>query len=46
MWVKDSRRFSPVSYREHGLPVSANLLKQDFYAIDPNRKWAESTLRG
>ena len=30
--AKASRRFSPVSYREHGLPVSENLLKQDFYA--------------
>jgi putative transposase len=34
------RRFSPVSYREHGLPVSENLLKQDFYASGPNQKWA------
>ena len=33
------RRFSPVSYREHGLPVSENLLKQDFYARAPNQKW-------
>ncbi|EDX5492930.1 Transposase for insertion sequence element IS904 [Salmonella enterica] len=36
---KASRRFSPVSYREHGLPVSENLLKQDFYASGPNQKW-------
>lgn len=28
------------SYREHGLPVSENLLKQDFYASGPNQKWA------
>lgn len=28
--AKASRRFSPFSYREHGLPVSENLLKQDF----------------
>lgn len=28
--AKASRRFSPVSYREHGLPKSENLLKQDF----------------
>ncbi|MTG36554.1 IS3 family transposase, partial [Klebsiella pneumoniae] len=27
--AKASRKFSPVSYREHGLPVSENLLKQD-----------------
>ncbi|AGB84045.1 transposase [Serratia sp. FGI94] len=37
--AKASRRFSPVSYREHGLPVSDNLLKQDFYASGPNQKW-------
>lgn len=36
--VKASRRFSPVCYREHGLPVSENLLKQDFHASGPNRK--------
>lgn len=28
--AKASRRFRPVSYRKHGLPVSENLLKQDF----------------
>ncbi|EIY2848530.1 IS3 family transposase [Salmonella enterica subsp. enterica serovar Anatum] len=38
--AKASRRFSPVSYREHGLPVSENLLKQDFYASGPNQKWS------
>ena len=38
--AKASRKFSPVSYREHGLPVSENLLKQDFYASDPNQKWS------
>ncbi|HDS5592619.1 TPA: IS3 family transposase [Enterobacter hormaechei subsp. xiangfangensis] len=37
--AKASRRFSPVSYREHGLPLSENLLKQDFYASGPNQKW-------
>ncbi|WP_253454397.1 MULTISPECIES: IS3 family transposase [Erwinia] len=37
--AKASRRFSPVSYREHGLPVSENLLNQDFYASGPNQKW-------
>lgn len=38
--AKATRKFSPVSYREHGLPVSENLLKQDFYASGPNQKWA------
>ncbi len=38
--AKATRKFSPVSYREHGLPVSENLLKQDFYAGGPNQKWA------
>ncbi|EPM8444122.1 IS3 family transposase [Citrobacter freundii] len=37
--AKASRKFSPVSYREHGLSVSENLLKQDFYASGPNQKW-------
>ncbi|ELB6604169.1 IS3 family transposase [Salmonella enterica] len=37
--AKASRRFRPVSYRKHGLPVSENLLKQDFYASGPNQKW-------
>lgn len=31
--------FSPVNYREHGLPVSENLLKQNFSASGPNQKW-------
>ncbi|HFZ1924151.1 TPA: IS3 family transposase [Serratia marcescens] len=38
--AKAARKFSPVSYREHGLPVSENLLKQNFYASGPNQKWA------
>ncbi|MFB4895413.1 IS3 family transposase [Enterobacter hormaechei subsp. hoffmannii] len=38
--AKATRKFSPVRYREHGLPVSENLLKQDFYASGPNQKWA------
>lgn len=38
--AKASRKFSPVSYRAHGLPVSENLLEQDFYASAPNQKWA------
>lgn len=37
---KASRKFSPVSYRIHNLPVSENLLEQDFYASGPNQKWA------
>ena len=36
--AKTSRRFSPISYREHSLPVSDNLLKQDFYASGPNQE--------
>ncbi|CAK8742755.1 IS3 family transposase IS3F [Sodalis praecaptivus] len=38
--AKAARKFSPVSYREHGLPVSENLLKQDFSASGPNQKWS------
>lgn len=38
--AKASLKFSPFSYREHDLPVSENLLKQDFYASGPNQKWA------
>ncbi len=38
--AKASRKFSPVSYRAHGLPVSENLLEQDFYASGPNQKRA------
>lgn len=38
--AKASRKFSPVSYRTHGLPVSENLLKQDFTASGSNQKWA------
>ncbi|HBZ7882263.1 TPA: IS3 family transposase [Klebsiella pneumoniae] len=38
--AKAARKFSPVSYREHGLPVSENLLKQVFFASGPNQKWA------
>ncbi|AIL39952.1 putative transposase [Shigella flexneri Shi06HN006] len=41
--AKASRKFSPVSYRAHGLPVSENLLEQDFYASGPNQKWAETS---
>ncbi|SEA62689.1 hypothetical protein SAMN02982996_02077 [Lonsdalea quercina] len=38
--AKAARRFSPVSYCEHGLPVLENLLEQDFYASGPNQKWS------
>ncbi len=38
--AKASHRFSPVSYREHGLSVSESLLKQEFCASGQNRKWA------
>jgi transposase InsO family protein len=38
--AKATRKFSPVSYRGHDLPVSENLLKQDFRAGSPNQKWA------
>ncbi len=38
--AKASRKFSPVSYRAHNLPVSENLLEQDFYASGPDQKWA------
>ncbi len=38
--AKASRKFSLVSYRAHNLPVSENLLEQDFYASGPNQKWA------
>lgn len=34
-----SRQFSPVNYREQGLPASENLLKQGFYTSGPNQKW-------
>ncbi|EHX91945.1 putative transposase [Escherichia coli DEC14D] len=41
--AKASRKFSPVSYRAHGLPVSENLLEQDFYASGPNRSGQETS---
>ncbi|EHJ4094851.1 IS3 family transposase [Escherichia fergusonii] len=42
--AKASRKFSPVSYCAHGLPVSENLLEQDFYASGPNQRWAGTSL--
>ncbi|WP_411512098.1 IS3 family transposase [Escherichia coli] len=38
--VRAFLKFSPVVYCTHGLPVSENLLEQDFYASGPNQKWA------
>lgn len=38
LWAKSSRKFSPVSYREHALPVSENLLRQNFSDSDPSQK--------
>lgn len=35
--TKATRKFSPISYREHGLPVSENLWKQDFLRQWPSR---------
>ena len=35
---KASQKLSQVSYREHGLPVSEKLLKQNFYGGGPNQK--------
>ncbi|QHP81550.1 IS3 family transposase [Pectobacterium odoriferum] len=38
--AKASRKYRPVNYREHHLPVSENRLQQDFSASGPNQKWA------
>lgn len=38
LWAKAARMFSPVCYREHGLPVSENKLSHDFSASVPNLK--------
>ncbi len=43
--AKASRKFSPVSYRAHGLPVSENLLEQDFYASGPTTRSGRETSR-
>lgn len=37
--AKATRKFNPVSYREHGLAVSNNLLERNFSASGPNQKW-------
>lgn len=39
--AKAVRKFSPVSYKPHHLPVSDNLLAQDFTASAPNQKWVQ-----
>ncbi|TQC69992.1 IS3 family transposase (plasmid) [Pantoea dispersa] len=39
--AKAARKFSPVSYKPHDLPVFNNLLNQDFTASAPNQKWAQ-----
>lgn len=36
-----ARRFSPVSYSKHSLPVFDNLLAQDFSANAPDEKWVQ-----
>lgn len=38
---KAARKFSPVSYKPHDLPVFNNLLNQDFTASARNQKWAQ-----
>lgn len=38
--AKVCRKFSSISYREYGLTVPENLLKQDFYVSGSNQKWA------
>ena len=39
--AKAARKFSPVSYKPHNLPVFDNLLNQDFTASAPNQKWVQ-----
>lgn len=39
--AKAARKFNPVSYRAHNLPVFDNLLNQDFTASGPNQKWMQ-----
>ena len=41
--AKASRKFSPVSYRAHGLPVSENLLEQDFTPVARTRSGQETS---
>ncbi|GEO16978.1 transposase [Microvirga aerophila] len=38
--ARQKRRFKRTTDGHHGLPVAPNLLKQDFSAARPNRKWA------
>ena len=42
--TKASCRLNPVSYREHGLPVSENLLKQCLSASGPSHKWVDDIM--
>ncbi|EBM3803541.1 hypothetical protein DPP11_25295 [Salmonella enterica subsp. enterica] len=37
--VEVSPQFSPINYRGYNLPVSENLLKQNFYTSSLNQKW-------
>ncbi|ARA77891.1 hypothetical protein B5S52_19210 [Pectobacterium brasiliense] len=39
---KASRKFNPVGYHEHRLPVSKNLLKQGFSPDSLNQKWVDN----
>ncbi|WP_407719944.1 IS3 family transposase [Pluralibacter gergoviae] len=39
--ARAARKFNPVSYKAHNLPVFDNLLKQDFTACAPNQKWVQ-----
>jgi len=36
---KQKRRFKVTTHSNHGLPVAANLLMQDFTAVKPNQVW-------
>jgi putative transposase len=38
--AKAARKFKATTQSKHHLPVADNLLKQDFYASQPNQKWA------
>ncbi|WP_420030091.1 IS3 family transposase, partial [Pluralibacter gergoviae] len=39
--ARAARKFNPVRYKAHNLPVFDNLLKQDFTACAPNQKWVQ-----
>jgi putative transposase len=38
--AKAARKFKATTQSKHNLPVADNVLKQDFYASQPNQKWA------